>query len=322
MTTEDEPRTGTRARSAVATAAARDLLNSRRLLYFFHVARLESFTTAEATLDIAQSALSRQIRQLETDLDVKLLERRGHGVELTTTGKVVYRYAEDILGLMAEASEQVRRSRAAPADTVFLAASRPFTTRYIPQVLLDYNAQFPHIHVTTFEASSGQVYDLLTQGLVDMAVVLQQPNSPKIVSTKLYDEELFVIGRAGHPGLGRDSVARESLPELDLILPAAPLGTRGILEGYFEGGGLRIDPILRFDSVSLMKKMIRQSDHCAILPMMAAQEETDAGVFDARPLRPNLRRSLHLAHLRDRRQTPPLKAMQASIMSAVAGSNG
>lgn len=315
----DGRRRRTRARSDIASAAASSLLDTRRLFYFFHVARTGSFTAAESHLDVAQSALSRQIRQLESDLDTKLLERRGHGVNLTTTGRVFYSYAEQILGTMGEALEEVHRSKQAPRDRVAIAAPRPFSTRFFPEVLLSYNRRFPHIHVTIREASSGQVYEMLTTGLVDLAVVLQQPNSPKVVGSKLFDEELLVAGRADDPMLNKKVMSRRDLATLNLMLPAAPLGTRGILERYFEGGGFSLDPQLRFDSVSLMKEMIRRGGHSAILPAMAFEAELESGEFVALPLKPRLHRTLHLAHLRDRRQTDALKAIREELLKAVHG---
>lgn len=306
-----------RAPSEVAALASSGVLDSRRLLYFFHVAKAGSFTSAEAALDIAQSALSRQIRQLETEVGAKLLERRGHGVEPTATGQVLLKYAGQILDLMSEAVVEVANARLAPRDRVSIAASRPFSTTYIPDVLVAFGKAFPHIHVSVYEASSGQVYEMLTNGVVDMAVVLAQTNSPKISSTKLMTEELLLTGRADNPVLSGEHVERRSLAGVNLMLPAAPLGTLGILERYFKEGGLKIDPVLRFDSVSLMKEMIRRDGHCAILPASASTTELTTGEFVARPLKPSLTRTLRLAHLRDRRQNDALQSLRETIISTV-----
>jgi len=303
--------------SDVAASASGGLLDSRRLLYFFHVATAGSFTAAEATLDIAQSALSRQIRQLENDLGTKLLERRGHGVEPTATGQVLLKYTEKIVGLMTEAVVEVNNSKHAPRDRLSMAASRPFSTIYIPDVLVRFGKEFPQIHVSVYEASSGQVYDMLTSGVVDVAVVLAHANSPKISSTKLMDEEMLLTGRSDNRLLQGPFVKREDLPQVNLMLPAAPLGTRGILERYFEAGGLHLDPVLRFDSVSLMKEMIRRDGHCAFLPASACEAELASGEFIARPLKPGLSRTLRLAHLRDRRDTDALRALREAIVRVV-----
>lgn len=314
---DDDGQRRRRASSDITAAAAGRVLDSRRLLYFYHVAHGGSFSAAEAALDIAQSALSRQIRQLETDLDTKLFERRGHGVEPTATGSVLLRYATEVLHLMSSAIDEVDRSKLAPRDRVSLAVSRPFSTTHVPTVLLRFVKELPHIHVSVYEASSGQVYELLSSGAVDVAVVLVEANSPKISTIKLMDEELLVIGRSDNPALVPPTIPRDHLPTMNLMLPAAPFGTRSILERYFSEGGLAIDPVLRFDSVSLMTEMIRQGGHCALLPASACDEELTSGEFVARPLKPRLRRTLHLAHLRNRKQTPALRALQDTIVAVV-----
>lgn len=313
-----DKRTSGRRTSDVATQASSRVIDSRRLLYFFHVAHDGSFTAAEASLDIAQSALSRQIRQLETDLGVKLLERRGHGVEPTATGRVLLKYATEILDLMGTAVDEVNESRFAPRDRVSLAVSRPFSSTYVPDVLSRFSQAFPKIHVSVFEASSGEVYELLTSGAVDLAVVLVQANSPKISSEKLFDEELLLTGRHDDPAVAPATIKRTDLTELKLMLPAAPLGTRGILERYFTEGGFDIDPVLRFDSVSLMKEMIRRDGYVALLPEQAIAPELAAGEFVARPLRPTLQRTLRLAHLRDRKQPEALAALRDTLLTVVA----
>ena len=321
MAPRSKAKTQSRSRSEVTHAAASKLLDTRRLFYFFHVARTGSFTSAEAALDVAQSALSRQISQLESELDVKLLERRGHGVQLTETGKIFYSHAEQLLEGMGEALADVERLKNAPRDRIALAASRPFSTRVLPRVLLGFGRRHPGIHMTVFEASSGQVYEMLAGGKVDLAVVLHQPNSPKIVSTKLLDEELLLCTRADNPAVrSKSEIPRSELPSLNVMLPAAQFGTRGILERYFEQGGLKIDPVFRTDSVSLMMEIIRLDGYSAILPRMAVEEELASGEFVALPLVPRLMRTLHLSHLRDGRQADASEAMRVAILDAVRSS--
>ncbi|UAL29952.1 LysR family transcriptional regulator [Nocardioides rotundus] len=308
--------------SEVAAIAASRVIDSRRLLYFVHVARSGSFTAAEAALDIAQSALSRQIRQLENDLGTKLLERRGHGVEPTATGHVLLQYASEVLELMGTALDEVSTSKLGARDRVSLAVSRPFSTTYVPDVLVRFNKKYPQIHVTVFEASSGQVYEMLTTGVVDTAVVLLQANSPKISTVKLFDESLMVIGRGDDPDLASPVIERSDLSRLKLMLPAAPFGTRAILERYFYDGGVSLDPTFRFDSVSLMAEMIRRNGYCAILPESACTSELESGEFVARPVNPGLHRTLRLAHMRDRKQPEALTALRETLVSVVEERHG
>jgi LysR family nitrogen assimilation transcriptional regulator len=297
---------------------ATNLLNSRRLFYFFHVARMGSFTAAEAHLDTAQSALSRQIRQLEAELGTRLLERSGHGVELTETGTVLYEYARQVLELMGEAFDEVHRSQGAPHHRVVLAAPTSFSTRFFPVVLRSYAKRFPQVHISVFEASNSQIYEMLTSGMVDLAVVLYQANSPKVVGRKLFDDQLVAVGRAGHPQLKVASLRRDDLPKLKLILPASTMGTRELLERYASEVGITLEPVLRLDNTSLTLEMIRgEQAYCTIMPRLACAADVASGEFVAVPLRPRLQRTLHLSRLRNRRQTDALRVLGEEIVSAV-----
>jgi len=278
-------------KSEFADLASANVLDARRMFYFFHVVRTGSFTAAEATLDIAQSTLSRQIQQLEEDVGEQLLLRTGRGVALTHAGEIVYRQAEAILREMAVAREQLAAARQSARGSISIAASRPFTTRFLPEIIDRFIVLFPDVHLTVHEASSGHVYQYLADGVVDFAVVLHSPNSQKITTKKLLNEQLNLVVRSDHPLAATKSVSRKSLGSIDLMLPAAPHGTRSILEKYFEAGDLVIDPTLRLDSVSLMKEVIAQGKYGAILPSMACEAQLLDGSFVAVPPEP--------AHLTD-----------------------
>src|SRR6516165_71754 len=74
-------------------------INYQHLFYFWSVAREGGVSRAARKLDLAQSTVSGQLRELEKELKEKLFTRRGHGLELTEAGRIVYRYAEDIFAL-------------------------------------------------------------------------------------------------------------------------------------------------------------------------------------------------------------------------------
>ncbi len=304
-------------KSEFAGLASANVLDARRMFYFFHVVRTGSFTVAEATLDIAQSTLSRQIQQLEEDVGEQLLLRTGRGVALTHAGEIVYRQAEAILREMSVVREQLAPARQSARGSISIAASRPFTTRFLPEIIDRFVGLFPDVHLTVHEASSGHVYQYLADGVVDFAVVLHSPNSQKITTKKLLNEQLNLVVRNDHPLATTKSVTRKSLGTIDLMLPATPHGTRSILEKYFEAGDLVIDPTLRLDSVSLMKEVIAQGKYAAILPSMACEAQLLDGSFVAIPLNPPISRTLYLASLRDRPRTKIYEAMEQVIIDTV-----
>jgi DNA-binding transcriptional LysR family regulator len=310
-----EPRT-----NPIGDRALGSLLDSRRLFYFQQVARLKSFTAAEAALDITQSTLSRQIQLLEVDVGDTLLLRTGRGVELTSAGTVLLEQTDQILLDMAKVREAIQHSKARTSGRVAIAASRPFTTNFLPSILARYYREFPDVDVTVFEASTGQVHQYLTDSAVDLAVVLHNPNYNLIQTEPLLEEELFLVVRSDQEIAKQRDVSRIDFGHLPLLLPAALHGTRYILDRYFNEGGVQPRSQVHLDSVTLMRAMIAASGFCAILPASACKAEIDAGAFAAIPLRPKLTRTLYLAWRRERERTAAASNLVEYVYDAIKSS--
>lgn len=305
-------------RSELGGHVAQHLIDSRRLFYFSQVAKMGSFTAAEAALDVAQSTLSRQIQLLEEELGSTLLLRASRGVSLTHTGEILLAQADRIIRDMELAREQISMARASVRGRVTIAAPRPFSTRYFPAVVQQFCQKWPDTRVTVLEASSGHVHHYLADGAVDLAVVLHNPNSQKIATRKILTEPLQLTMRADHALAKEPVIDRSRLSTIpDLLLPAASHGTRLLIERYLQEGNIELDPKVRMDSVSLMRCMISEGMGCAILPPMACAQQLASGEFVGKPLRPAFSRTLYLARLRDRSQSNESKAMEHEIMSVV-----
>ena len=315
---QSEPSAGSRnKRSALGEHAAGHLIDSRRLFYFSQVAKMGSFTAAEAALDVAQSTLSRQIQLLEEEMGAPLLLRASRGVSLTHAGELLIAQADRIMRDMEAAREEISMARENARGRVTIAGPRPFSSRYFPLVVHRFSEKFPDVRLTVLEASSGHVHRYLADGDVDLAVVLHNPNSQKIATRKILTERLQLVMRSDNSLANVTHIDRSELHDIDLMLPAASHGTRFVIERSLQDGGLELDSKVRMDSVSLMRGMIDQGKWCAILPAAACVEQLASGRFVGKPLRPALNRTLYLAWLRDRHQSPAAKAMEEEILAAV-----
>lgn len=307
-----QPKAG---RSEVAVRATQKLIDSRRLLYFYHVAKAGRFTAAEAILDVAQSAMSRQIQQLEAELGVQLLERTGHGVRTTPHGDILLRHAETILQGMAATLDALEAASHAPQGSVSIAAPPSFMATHMAAVIAAFTEACPGVRICAVEASTGGVYNHLASGEVDLAIVLQAPHTARLALRELTRETLYVVAAADHPIAAKAWVARAELRALDLVLPASLYGTRAILAEYFAAESIPLRSRLEADSLPLTRELLRTRPVCTILPRATCEAELADGSFVARPLRPALSRTLFLASLRDR----PASRAVASLTVAVVG---
>lgn len=123
------------AKAEGGSLATQGIIDSRRLLYFFHVARTGSFTVAETILNVAQSAISRQIQLLESELDVQLLSRTGRGVALTPAGESLFEQATVILDEMSETMDRLRGLGRSPRGQVSVASFASVMSVIMPDVI-------------------------------------------------------------------------------------------------------------------------------------------------------------------------------------------
>ena len=295
--------------------ATEGVIDSRRLLYFFHVARTGSFTVAETVLNVAQSAISRQIQLLEAELDVQLLLRNGRGVSsLTPAGKILFEQAKSILEEMADTMDQLRASRRSPSGQVSIASFASVMSVIMPDVIRRFVRDHPEVEITARQGATGDVYDQLARGEVDVAVLSQPVANKRVVQHKLLVEPMYVVVSAKHPIASKVAMERDDLASLDLVLPASQRGLRQIIDQY---AGQSIDLVspIRADSTSLIKAMVRSGHYATIMPQLsfAPAEESAPDDFALIPFKPKFTRTLVVAALADRAEIP----LVASLMEEV-----
>lgn len=276
------------------------LIDARRLLYFYYVARTGRFTGAEAALNVAQSAISRQLQQLEMDLGVQLFDRTGRGVRLTSAGQLLFDHSEEILSSMATTVDALQEASKAPQVNVSIAAPPSFMSACMGDVVADFTSKFPEGRIRVIEASTGGVFNSLVNGEVDLAIVLEPAGRARFDVQKLVSQELYLIAAPGHPLVSSDVVTRASLRQHAMILPASLHGSRAILKRFLDGAEMPLRSNVEVDSLPLMKELLASKPLCTILPAVACWDELKQGKLTARPLKPGLQRTLYVARLKEK----------------------
>jgi LysR family nitrogen assimilation transcriptional regulator len=274
-----------------------------------------SFSAAEAILGIAQPALSRQIQQLEEDIGVQLLERNGRGVSLTHYGEILQKQALTILGEMSNAVQQLQLARRHPAGQISIAAPAGIMANFMPEILRKFVAAFPELRVTATQASTGEVYDHLASGLVDVAIIVEARVTRKMICRRLMVEPLWLVARRDHEIAKREFVDRRDLSRLKLMLPGSKHGMREYIDRYVYEGGVEYQCNLFIDSVPLQKALVLDGEICTFLPKLTCETDLDPAKFVWRPLKPALTRSLYVASLQVRAESPFVKALIKNVVA-------
>jgi DNA-binding transcriptional LysR family regulator len=174
-------------------------LDLRQLRYFVAVARERNFTRAAETLHIAQPPLSRQIKQLEDELGVTLIERGSRPVRLTEGGRLLYEQAVRALDHMEEIQAIMRRLREAeiPRFSIGFVASTLYGK--LPEVIRRYRAARPRVELTLLELTTLEQVAALKEGRIDVGFGRIPFDDPLIERVLLRNEQIIAALPERHP---------------------------------------------------------------------------------------------------------------------------
>ncbi|MER5387512.1 LysR family transcriptional regulator [Saccharopolyspora sp. NPDC002686] len=169
----------------------------RHMRYVLAVARHGSFSRAAEALHIAQPALSRQIRAIEAELDVKLFDRSSTGATVTPSGRTFVAHVRQVLAL-ADSTGEVVRAESPQRELVHIGLPPGLPQKWTVEVSRRLLSEVPSASVRFVEAGSTEQLRLLTQGRLDVAVVHQLPPA-ETRSILIGSEPLGVAIRPDHP---------------------------------------------------------------------------------------------------------------------------
>lgn len=168
-------------------------MNLKQLRYFLTVAQEKQITSAAKRLFIAQPPLSYQLKQLEKELGVKLFIRTSHGIELTTAGKDLQTYAEQILTLANQAKIQVNKSAKGEVGTIKLGTISSSFGVFPNQKLHVLTKNYPDIDFEIYEDNTYGILEKLQTGVIDLGIVRTPFNHNGISAKTISDEKMTAV---------------------------------------------------------------------------------------------------------------------------------
>ena len=170
----------------------------RHLRYFAMVARERNFTRAAEKLRIAQPPLSRQIQQLEDELEVVLIERGSRPVRLTDVGRLVYEQTVQVLERIEEMKAMARRLHGAERPRLAIGFVASTLYGYLPEVIRRYKVARPNVEIALLELTTLEQIAALKEGRIDVGYGRIQFDDPEVERLLLRNERLIVCLPAGH----------------------------------------------------------------------------------------------------------------------------
>lgn len=233
------------------------------LRVFYKLAQLKNFSKVADELYISQPAVSRQIKNLEDSLAVKLCMRKKEGVSLTEEGKILFKYAEKILALYEKGIQEIDKFRHSKLNKITIGASTTLGEYVLPRIISGFRKRYCDADIYLKVANMQQILNQLATNAFDLTLVEGEFDNPSFMSEKVFEDELVLIVSTQH--LWANILRKINLNELKsqpIIIREEGSGTRKILEKSLAKSGVALSDLnikMELDSTEAVKNAVREN---------------------------------------------------------------
>lgn len=297
-------------------------MDIRELRYFVQVARVGSFNRAAAQLNIAQPALSRQLKKLEDELNVTLLVRNGRGVELTEAGSILLAQAESLLAQFEQTAKLVSGKEEKFAGHVVIGLPPTCGLLIGPEIFERFRQRWPSATLILREGISSSLEEWLMDRRLDVAVMHNPLPLEGIDIEPLLHERMVVAHAAEEDGDAPEKrgIRFKDLGDTPLILPALPHSNRRLVERAAAQHGVRLNVIAEVDSVRFTKALVKRGFGQTIQTWAGVVDDVRTGELGARMIdRPALMSTLSLGMPREAKSAWLTMETSRMLRDVIAG---
>ncbi len=258
-----------------------DFLFSTAFRYFLAVANYGSIREASKQLNIASSAIHRQISLLEQHLETNLFEKSGRGIVLSQTGKILQAYGQKMQLEEQEVLQKIADQHSLQQGSVRIATVESISETFLPALLADFQKKYPGIDLTISIMTSYQVEEAIISGKYHIGFMFNP--SRQIGVSELYSRDFRIgaIVTQEHPlTRERDCYLAHCL-QYPLILPAQNMSITALLTPALQRLGVDIKTSMRVNSLRLMRNILQQGQHVGFQTILGveANMENEAITF-------------------------------------------
>ncbi|HEV7434979.1 MAG TPA: LysR family transcriptional regulator [Pseudorhizobium sp.] len=298
-------------------------MNLRALLYFDELVRTNSMRAAAENLNVAPTAVSRQIENLEEYFGAQLVERSNRGIRLTAAGRLLAERAGKTLRELDHVHQLIDDLKGLQGGKVVLYANGATVANVIAPVLAEFSLLHPRLRFEVTISSAREAIEALAAGEADIAVTLFAPPMAG-VKVRLSSEVAYdVILSRQHPLSKAEKITVVELMKLPLALPDRGFAARQAIDDLFGREKLEPDPLFVTSSLDMLKELVLRGAAVTLLPELAVRREVEAGLLSAVPIADGkaVRTAIDLCVSPDRQLTAAAKALVEFIEDHVRVAN-
>ena len=256
-------------------------LENFRLKVFRAVAEHLSFRKAAEHLFLTQPAVTLQIKALEDDLGMRLLDRTSRGVSLTPQGELLLGYARKIAGLVGEAEQELGSGDGRSTGEFSLGVSTTIAQYVLPRLLGAFLSEYPRVQLSLLSGNTSEIVELLLNDRVSIGLI-EGPARARGVRTEpfMQDELVLIVS----PDYEVDRMSAEQLVAETLLMREQGSGSRRVVEMALEKAGLKVKAfhkVMDLDSTEAIKSAVEAGLGVSFVSRWAISKELELNTLKA-----------------------------------------
>lgn len=255
---------------------------------FCKVVEERSFSKAAEALFLTQPTISSHIKNLEEELNIKLLDRLGRDVVPTKAGEVLYKYAKEIVNLKKNAVQALDEFKGIVKGRLIIGGSTIPGEYILPEYIAGFKKTHPDITVTLKIGDTQDIIDMLLNGSVEMGVVGSKTNDKRIECKEFLKDELALIASGRHFKKSKAKIDKKDLKNLPIIIREKGSGSRKTIEEIFKMHGIDIENlniVAEFGSTEAVKQAVKSGIGVSFVSRFAVKSEIQNKTLKAIPIK-------------------------------------
>ena len=265
---------------------------------FYAIVEEGNISHAAQRLDIAQPALSRQMKRLENSLGVQLFERGSRRIRLTDAGRVMYSRVEHILGMVDGTVREITEIGSGVAGSIRLGTITTSGAMLLPELISEFHSRYPHVTYQIWEAEGARILELLDNRVIEIGITRTQVDSKVYESIVLPNEPLVLImNKEQEIGSQKDKVNLLELKDKPIIIP---LRWQSVFIANCRKLGFEPHIICVSDSIVQDLLLTKMGGGMAVLPVSSKTLLTDGNLIYKKLVEPEMSTHTVIAWLKNR----------------------
>ncbi len=281
------------------------LVSLENFKIFKDIAQTKRFSRGAAMNGISQSAASQLIQQLERRLGVPLFDRSKRPLELTRSGQIYYEACREILSRYEEAEAEIEALKEEGSGSVRLACIYSIGLHEMARRTAEFQQMHPKARVHLEYLRPDKIYEAVQEDQTDLGLVSYPTPGKDLKVEQWRQERMVLVVYPSHALAGREEVDPAEVAGERFVSFDEDLAIRKALDRFLRACGVRLQPVLEFDNIQMIKEAVAIGSGISILPEQTVAEEVAQKRLAAAPFRgASLARPVGFLYRRGKKLSP------------------